>query len=189
MTTEQFSKSPFSFTLQSRMVRVNTIKYLKRYIAPDGDILDVGRYSQSTKEMGQVFGYIDNTAGDLDIPFIIPKPYYRYIIYSHTIEHQYNPLFTLLELRKVMDRHTRLFIMLPERSKLLWINGHFHEIDKYRMGLLIKRAGMQIVSYKRIRCRQRWWFYLTGIRPLIRLFNEYNAYYLIQIDETDHINV
>jgi hypothetical protein len=147
-----------------------------------GTVLDIGQRSPLTDNIADKFNVlICNTAGDLDEAFTFPDYRYDSIIYSHTIEHQFSPLHTLVKLKMAMQPHTRLFIILPSRTKLLWTLEHYHEIDRYRMQMLIERAGLQIVSYERRKRSRRWYSYLTGIRPFMRLFLEYNAYYEIKL--------
>ena len=147
-------------------------------------VLDVGRRSPMTEALEKEFGIeIDNTTGDLDVGFTTPKKEYDAIIYSHTIEHQFNPLFTLLELRKLMNPQSWMYIFLPRRGKLLWTKYHYHEIDEYRMGLLLERAGFKIVHYEKHKVKRPLVSYLMGIRPLLRLFFEYNAAYIVKRDD------
>ncbi len=184
----QDAKENQSFQYRKGIPR--TLDYLSKFIPSDkrSSILDIGAESPLTIAVKKRFSNItvENTIGDLDeVDFIIPKPpingsTYDYIIYSHTIEHQFNPLLTLQKIRKFMDEHSVLFLMLPSRGKLLWCTSHFHEIDHYRMSLLVKRANLKILEYRKEKERREWWFYLTGIRPFMRLFLEYNAFYIIK---------
>jgi SAM-dependent methyltransferase len=181
----ELSRDPFNETEQTVNVINTTLYYLSRkgICLSYTRMLDVGRESPLTIAVKILFGIeVYNTKGDLDEGFYLPRcGYFDYILYSHTIEHQFNPLHTLLELKKVMNSETKMFIILPNKPKFLWWEGHFHEIDPYRMGLLLKRAGLRIVSYERHRVWRGWRFYLTGIRPLLRLFCEYNDYYEVKL--------
>ena len=157
-----------------------TLKYLSEQ-GIHSLTLDIGERSPLTEAIENNFNVkIFNTSGDLDADFVFPLKIYDNIIYSHTIEHQFSPLNTLLRVAEVMDRDSKLFIMLPSRGKLLWCPGHYHEIDHYRMQLLIKRAGLKITDYQRRKHWRAWWFYLTGCKAFMRLFFEYNAYYIVR---------
>lgn len=158
------------------------IRYLERKIRKEhrGLILDVGQRSPLTDAIDGYFpySYISNTEGDLDIEFRIPTKYYDVIVYSHTIEHQHNPLYTLLKIKDVMLTRGRMFIILPSRPHFLREKQHhYHEIDRHAMKLLIESAGMRIMSYERQKHWRYWKQYLKGFRPLCRLFFEFNAYY------------
>ena len=176
-----FNRAPVQ-NKQSINVQKSTIKYLKGLDCLCTPALDVGPRSPLTNEIEDVFGIrMDNTYGDLDVSFTTKKKFYKFVLYSHTIEHQFNPLFTLLELKKIIDKNSYMLIILPRRIKLLWTLSHYHEIDHYRMRALLDRAGYKIESYSKSRARRPWYQYLTGIRPLLRLFFEYNAFYLVKI--------
>ena len=188
---DELSRDPFIKTEQTENVIKTTVEYLQRKLRRGPKVmLDIGRRSPLTEAMENNFNLtIYNTEGDLDEDFLIPGVSdwkWDYIMYSHTIEHQFNPLHTLLELKKEILRTTHgfsttMFIILPNKPKFLWWEGHFHEIDPYRMGLLLKRAGLRIISYERHRAWRHWTFYLKGIRPFLRLFLEYNDYYEIRL--------
>lgn len=181
---EEFAKTPYQTTHQHDYHLSDVIKYLKGRIDSGFSMLDIGAKSPLTVKIAGTFPdlTIENTDGDLDTILIKERKTYGYILYSHTIEHQFNPLHTLLQLRNVMDPDTKMFIILPRRGKLLWDKGHYHEIDHYRMKLLLQRAGYDIISFELHKGWRHWWFYLTGIRPLLRLFFEYNAYYEVKLN-------
>lgn len=177
----EFSRDPFEETEQTQRAIDTTIEYLKKRMTRYGTILDLGRESPLTLRIKKEFLFpCDNTEGDLDVISMPHLRKYDYILYSHTIEHQFNPLHTLLELRLVMTGDTSLFIILPNKPKFLWWKGHYHEIDHYRMKMLLKRAGMYIVGYEKHRLRRNWGFYLKGIRPFLRLFLEWIDYYEVK---------
>lgn len=182
----EFSRDPYITTEQTKNVIKTTIGYLQRKLRRGPKMmLDIGRRSPLTDVVDNNFNLtIYNTEGDLDGTFVTPSlsAPLDYILYSHTIEHQFNPLYTLLELKEEMDEFTTMFIILPNKPKFLWWDGHYHEIDHYRMKMLLKRAGLTIVSYERHRAWRKWSFYLKGIRPFIRLFCEWNAYYEVRKD-------
>ena len=181
---KQLTNDPYVGYLskQTRTRIDQTIDYFRGKINSDMSILDVGQRSPLTSFLESKFNVkIDNTKGDLDDYFKIPGKIYDVIIYSHTIEHQFNPLHTLQILKKCMGVKSRLYIMIPERGKLLWTKGHYHEIDDYRMRLLIERAGMKIISKKRYKVWRHWTQYLTGIRTLYRLFREFNVHYEVML--------
>lgn len=179
----ELAQTPYQVTPQLEDAMNTTIKYLNRKVRPSSSLLDVGQKSPLTDLLteGSLNLDIANTEGDLDVFTMPSNVKYDYILYSHTIEHQFNPLHTLLELRKVMIDKTMMFIILPRRGKLLWCKGHFHEIDDYRMRLLLERAGLDIVSLELHKAWRPWYFYLTGIKPALRLFFEYNAYYEVRL--------
>ena len=128
-----------------------TLSFLKPILFYNNlSVLDVGQHSPLTDEIEKYFNIkLDNTTGDLDVLFTMPKKNYDVIIYSHTIEHQFNPLYTLIKLKDALKNNGRIYIFVPDRNiKLLWSKGHYHEIDTYRMYLICKRVGLQIIGEK-----------------------------------------
>jgi len=162
--------------------RFNLIfNHIKDDIHSDMNILDIGQQNPFTLFMQKKLKTdIDNTKGDLDTSFSIPQKKYDIVIYSHTIEHQFNPLYTILKLKKYMKHDALIFIIVPQRPKFLWTKHHYHEIDDHRMNLLIKRAGYKILGKKNIKVRRGLKFHLSGIRPFLRLFINNQMIYKIK---------
>jgi len=164
----------------------DTIDIMKNYINSESRILDIGERNPLTGRIEEYFKcHIENTEGDLDVNFNIPSNNYSIILFSHVIEHLFNPLYTLLRIKRVMDNNTVLIILLPQRTKLLWTKGHYHEIDNYRIRLLFKRAGLKVIHNRKDRINRGFWFYLTGLRPMLRLLLEYNIAYILKLNEKD----
>src|SRR5215203_2792250 len=142
---ENFAKDLYHYdSYEQRLHRKRSVEYVEQNLPNINtlDILDIGQRSPLTDAIEETLKVkIDNTTGDLDFTFTAPKNQYDAIIYSHTIEHQFNPLYTLVEIRKLLKDEGVLFIMLPERGKLLWDKGHYHEIDSYRFKELVERGG------------------------------------------------
>ena len=175
----------FEHTRQYQSHLKKTLEYFKGKLKSRMVVLDIGSDNPLSRAIRHKFKcYVLNTDGDLDENFFIPNYQYDAIIYSHTIEHQFNPLNTLLRIKQHMKPDSKLYILLPDRGKMLWCKGHFHEIDEYRMGLLAKRSGFSIVSKTKQKVWRDWWFYFTGIRPLMRLLFEYHAVYELIFDKS-----
>lgn len=182
---EKISKSMYGMTdnVQTQDRFKKTLKFFENKLRPEMKILDVGNRNPLTDLLEDIFNVtIMSTTGDLDTDFEIPEGTYDVIIYSHTLEHQFNPLHSLLRLRDHMDQHSLMYLSLPDRGKLLWAKGHFHEIDAYRFGLLMERAGFEIVSKQRDKVWRSPKQYLLGVRPLLRLFWEYNVTYTVKLE-------
>jgi len=179
---QELAKDPFkNINFQGQNALKRKLKYFRNLISPDQKILDVGgrnRLTEALEKEHQV--KIDNTVGDLDLQFEAPGSDYDLIIYSHTIEHQFNPLFTVLELKKLLSDNGVLYILMPERGKLLWTKGHYHEIDDYRFGLLMKQADMKIISKRKEKAWRHWTEYFRGVRPFYRLFREFDVIYAVK---------
>jgi SAM-dependent methyltransferase len=181
---ENFAKDLYEHdSYEQRLHRDRSVEYIRQNLPHINslDILDIGQRSPLTDAIEVALKVkIDNTTGDLDFSFTAPKKQYDVVVYSHTIEHQFNPLYTLVEILKLLKDDGVLFIMLPERGKLLWDKGHYHEIDNYRFKELVERAGFKIIKKDKQRPWRTPFFYLTGFRPFLRLFLEFNANYLLK---------
>jgi SAM-dependent methyltransferase len=189
----ELSRDPFIETEQTENGIKLTLKYLEGRldtfmesaygVFSNNRMLDIGRESPLTRRIKEKFQYlrIENTYGDLDVIPLGGAIKYDYILFSHTIEHLFNPLHALLQIRKVMHKASKMFIILPNKPKFLWWEGHYHEIDRYRMGLLLQRAGYRIISYERHRLWRNSGFYLKGVRPFMRLFFEHIDYYEVML--------
>lgn len=178
----ELAQNPFKNTnYQGQNALYRKLKYFRKLINQNQRILDVGGRNPLTEALEEEHKIkIDNTSGDLDLDFNIPGNDYDVILYSHTIEHQFNPLYTLVELKKVLNESGVLYVLMPERGKLLWTKGHYHEIDDYRFNLLIKRAGFEIIDMKREKAWRHWTEYIKGIRPFYRLIREHDAIYALK---------
>ncbi len=166
------------------------INFLSAEFIP-GPMLDIGKRTPMTKVLETYFGEIDSTDGDLDIhTFKIPKKFYSTVLYIHTIEHQFNPLTTLLRIKEHIDQSSKIFIALPRRPNFLQAKKtyHYHEISEYGFKNLCERAGLEIVTKTYHRWKQHF-SGLTGIRPLFRFFLDKEVIYEVKIKfgESDEI--
>ena len=134
-----------------------------------GNVLDIGERNMLTEKLENYFNVkIHNTTGDLDVEFNCPDLKYDFVIYSNVIEHQFNPLFTLQNIRNVMKDDGVLLIDTPLKPHwITWPISHFHEFDQYRFNMLMKRANfIQYYSkyyWKRVS--------IIGLRPLLGSFH------------------
>lgn len=84
------------------------------------------------------------------------------------IEHLQNPLHFMKQLRKIGKT---VFLTTPARPMFLWSPHHFFEMPpKHIEKFIFIPSGFTVVRKKRLYVSFRWWFYLTGIRPFLRLF-------------------
>ncbi len=176
-TKEHIHKADFQIMSGNR----KTINYLKRKNIA-GKILDIGQESPLTSMISNNFDvWIDNTIGDLDGDFITPgSDDYDVVVFSHTLEHIFDPVHCLLEIKKVLKPRGDMFIFLPRRGKLLWTPNHYHEIDHYRFQMLMKRTGFEIIGWEHHKAWRAPLQYFTGIRSLFRIFREFNIAYHVR---------
>ena len=73
------------------------------------------------------------------------------IICLEILEHLFNPLFFLENIKDALEEDGVLYLSTPYRPKLLWTEHHFHEIDDTRIRWLFERAGFKIEKEKKIK--------------------------------------
>lgn len=158
------------------------VQYLKSRNAQQ-PILDLGKASPMTYKLEDHFGWIDNSEGDLDVRgVVVPQKHYNTVLYIHTIEHQFNPLTTLLKIKDHINARSRVFIALPRRPYFLQANRsyHYHEISDYGFRNLCERAGFKIVDVTIHRWKMQF-VGLWGIRPLLRFFLDKEVIYELKL--------
>ena len=133
--------------------------------------LDIGDRTPFTDQLEKYFNCtFDNTNIDLDEEHLTGK--YDIITAFEIIEHLFNPLHLLLEIKSILNEGGTLYVSTPKwKPYFLWSNEHFHEMGYDRLHSLIDRAGFCIIREKQIRI-QPIWFYFTGIRPILRFIFE-----------------
>jgi len=118
----------------------------------------------------QLEGYynikFDSTNVDLDVEPINGK--YDIVTSFEVLEHLFNPLFNLLEIKKILNSNGVLYLSTP-LFKPLFLKSpeHFHEMSEDELLNLIERAGFIVIRKKKIRVRS-FYKYFFGLRPLLR---------------------
>jgi hypothetical protein len=137
--------------------------------------LDIGDRTPATAMLEAHFGCrFDNTAVDLDTEPLDVATRYPVVTAFEVIEHLYNPLHLLLEIRKALDPSpsSRLFLSTPAwKPGFLQSTDHFHEMPKRSLDALMSRAGFEVVRSSEFGIRSPL-FCLKGVRPLLRCILE-----------------
>ena len=118
-----------------------------------------------------------NTNIDLDTGKI--KGEYDVITAFEIIEHLYNPLWCLEQIRQGLLENGRLYLSTPVgKPYFLWSPSHFHEIHQKRLNFLFKRAQFHIIRQDTFKIHPTY-FYFTGFRPFLRgIFERVQIYEL-----------
>lgn len=179
--------APIEFTYKNELVnpkairnRIETLKLVNKYTRLSGDVLDIGERNYFTEWLEaqySLYGKIDSTEGDLDECFVSPKSQYDFVHYNNVIEHQFNPLYTLLCIKKVLKPKGILILGTPVKPNWITFSKcHFHEFDNYRINKLFTRAGFEIIDevhfWRDIR--------MDGIRGILGSFYYKQAVYLLK---------
>jgi len=160
-------------------------KITKEFLAevPNAKIgLDLGDRTIFTEELENFFKCpFTNSNIDLDTETIEGK--YDIITAFEVIEHLFNPLHCLLEVSNSLNSNGRLYLSTP-KSKPTIISSplHFHEMSERSLNALFNRANFK-VTRKTTFDVHSFWFYFTGIRPLLRgIFDRHWLFELIPIE-------
>ena len=137
---------------------------------PLGKVLDIGERNPLTEVLENHFSTnINSTNIDLDIEKLTGE--YDTVFCFEVLEHLFNPLHLLLEIKSVLKKDGTLYLSTPKGKPhfLVW-KHHFHELYNRDLLALFKRAGLKVnkLSYHRIRPLREG----IGFRPLLRLFLE-----------------
>jgi hypothetical protein len=159
-------------TVERQRLR-HTIDFLGAVLP--GPALDIGPKNDFGDRLAERFGIgVVNTEGDLDLDGwrpIQPGPEggFPVVFCFEVIEHLLNPLLFLISLRRHCAAGARVFVTYPLRPRLFWSDIHWHEIDRRRFDYLLGQAGFVSVRFREKLLWREWPFYLTGVRPLLRL--------------------
>jgi SAM-dependent methyltransferase len=145
-----------------------------------GDVLDIGDRNYFTYILEEKYNVkIDSTQGDLDEEFTCPKEKYDFIHYNNVIEHQFNPLFTLLEIKKHLKPLGLVIFGTPLKPKFITdATCHFNEFNLYQYEKIIARAGLKEVK----RMHYYYQVNIKGIRLLIGSFYKRQVLSILKIN-------
>jgi hypothetical protein len=142
--------------------------------------LDIGDRTPFTASLERLFECsFENTAIDLDVESL--DGLFGVVTAFEVLEHLYNPLHTLLEVKRLLKGESaRLYVSMPlKKPGFLACPAHFHEMSRQSALSLFNRAGFRVVRSEEFRIRPLL-FYLTGLKPLLRLlFEKVKIYELI----------
>lgn len=95
------------------------------------------------------------------------------------LEHLYNPLFFLENLKKALLPGGYIYLSTPYQfPQFLKAVHHFHEIPTDRLMWLFNEAGLKIVKEGKVTIAGNWYNHIRGFRPLLRYFQKTRIYKL-----------
>ena len=145
--------------------------------------LDIGDRSGLTEMMESMYQVkFDNTTGNLDYNTIDGN--YDLVTSFEVLEHLFNPLFHLQQVKKILSKEGKLVLSTPlSKPRFLWSKEHFHEMSLASIEALFDVAGFKVVRKDFFRVHPLT-FYFKGVRPLLRLlFDKIQIYELEHLDE------
>lgn len=132
-------------------------------------VADLGVPNAAKELIEREKGLSIESIGDVDFDYDEIPGRWGTIICLEILEHLFNPLFFLENVKKALKPNGILYLSTPYRPKFLWTEHHYHEIDDERIRWLYERAGFRIADEKKVRLFRGWKWHLRGIRPLMRL--------------------
>lgn len=141
-----------------------------------GEALDLGVVNPFTPilKKAQPQLVITNTNAELDfdinkLPF--EDKSFDFIFSFEVLEHLMNPLWSLLECRRVLKDSGRIFLTTPKGvfPSAMWLDTHFHEIDAKRIRIIAERAGLRVNQLDRFNKSPFYWWKMGIIRPTLRI--------------------
>ena len=141
--------------------------------------LDIGDRTGLTEMMEDKYGVkFDNTKGDLDNLEL--KGNYDLVTSFEVLEHLFNPLFNLVQIKNLLNPNGRLILSTPlAKPRILWSEEHFHEMSKNSIQALFEVAGLKVLRKNYFRVYPVT-FYFSGVRPLLRLiYDKIQIYELV----------
>jgi SAM-dependent methyltransferase len=141
-------------------------------------ILDLGEANPKIRIIQEILRIEFSSCGDVDFDFEPIPGSWGTILCLEILEHLYNPLLALTNMRSALAPGGVIYLSTPGRPHFLWSHQHFHEIDDERIRWLFRRAGLEVLKEGRIPVRREWWWHLRGIRPFLRLFTHTRLYKL-----------
>lgn len=148
--------------------KFEVIKLIDKHGGLKGNVLDIGERNYFTEDLEKRYNiHIDSTKGDLDIQLNCPKKKYDFVIYSDVIEHQFNPLFTILGIKKIIKNDGMLILSTPLKPK--WITSakcHFHEFDRKTYNDILYRSDLKEIE------SSHFYYHVSikGLRPFVGSF-------------------
>ncbi|MDD5543928.1 MAG: methyltransferase domain-containing protein [Acidobacteriia bacterium] len=190
-------KSPFMMTMKKvedvlhygpskRRLKQTLAFILKHACELQHPIADMGEDNPVKKYLEDRLGVkIDSINGDFDIDHVSAGRYRKYgtVLSFEVLEHLFNPLLHLEEIKELLQKDGVLLLSTPSRPHFCWGQYHFHEIARPQLYKLFKRAGFEVVDKRRITMRQPWTHYVFGIRPFLRFWFGWSNLYLLRVME------
>ncbi len=144
-------------------------------------IADMGMFNPLAKAMEDYLLLpIDSVNYDFDTEKYSGEMKYGTVLCFEVLEHLFNPLFFLENLKDVMTDDGVLYLSVPGRIKLLWGPHHYHEPDDKRLGWLFERAGFKVEKKGKAPAGGKLRYHLLGIRLFMRYFCKTRLFKLVK---------
>jgi hypothetical protein len=158
---------------------LNRVKQTIDFIDLKGKVMDCGE-NNPMKEMIQTHFNYKIESVDWDFNEVCNhKGKYDTILCFEVLEHVMNPLLFLNQLKWMLTNDGVIYLSTPyQRPQILKAIHHYHEIPDSRIGWLFDAAGLRVVCKGKVTIAGNWYNHITGIRPLLRYFQNSRIYQL-----------
>ena len=164
-----------------------TLRFVREYLDwTIKDVLDIGEHNEFGEKMAYVLSLeYHSTKGNLNnIEWLVSFRVEPDIVFCFEIlEHLKNPDLFLSNLQSACSDDAQVFLSYPQNPLFLRGKHHFHEFKDDEFLTLID-PYFEVVAHKRTPHWNDWWYYFTGVRPVLRFFcqlfglSRLNLYYL-----------
>ena len=175
LTREELWNSKDSYWVKQRASKI--LKFIDDIEQP---VADIGERNPLIKFLENELKIDAVSIGEVDLDYQPIEGRYGTIFCFAVIEHLFNPLYALENMKRTLSSDGYIYISTPHRPHFLWAEYHFHEIDRRRIKWLFERAGLSILNYERYALRDRWSKHLRGVRPLLRYFHKSMGLYKLR---------
>ena len=166
--------------LQSNAYYKTYVRFLKDYKL--GKCADIGCKNVKMEFIKQHIAFSVDQIDRLDFnKRFRTKEKYDSIFAFEIIEHLANQQLFMECLKDMLTSEGRIFLSFPSRPCFLWTKNHYYEIRKDRfVKWILEPLDMKIVRTKRAWHGNPWYYYIRGMRPLIRIIFDYTTIYEIR---------
>jgi SAM-dependent methyltransferase len=170
-------KLPNSFTRRVKQ----TIDYLDKQ-GLKGRIADCGENNPMKEAIESHFKIkIDSLDWDFNRENTITEKYDAILCFE-VLEHVFNPLLFLEQLKKMLADGGIIYLSTPyQYPQFLKAIHHYHEIPADRIIWLYKEAGLKILDRVKVTIAGSWYNHLLGFRPVLRYFQYTRLYKLVAV--------
>lgn len=156
----------------------HTLQFLKKHIAPEARILDLGVTNPFSEIMKEHGFQVTNTGGeDLDLDTTVVKSEkYDVVTAFEIFEHLVSPFNVIQDIKAdklVASVPLKLWFASAYRSKTDERDRHYHEFEDWQFDWLLEKAGWNIKKREKFTNPVK----KIGIRPILRRFTP--RYYLV----------
>jgi SAM-dependent methyltransferase len=107
---------------------------------------------------------------------------YDTILCFEVLEHLFNPLLFLEQLKKLLKKDGVIYLSTPYQCpQILKAIHHYHEIPTDRLMWLFDAANLKIIESGKLTIAGNWYNHISGLRPFMRYFQKTRIYKITKL--------